>query len=565
MAKDLKFDADARQKLKDGVDELASAVKVTMGPTGRNVVLDKGFGGPSITKDGVTVAEEIDPEDRMENLGSTLVKEVASQTSDEAGDGTTTATVLAQSIFTEGLKSVTAGVNPMGLKRGIDAATRKAIEELRSMATPTVDKEDIVHVATISANNDPEIGRLIADGMEKVGREGVITVEEGTGLETVLETVEGLHFEEGYLSPYFATNSEEMEAVLEDAYVLVHDEEISSMNDLLPVLEQVGQSGKPLLIIADGVDGEALATLVVNNVKGTLEACAVEAPGFGDRQEQNLRDIATVTGASFISDKLGRRLEDATLDDLGSADRITVSEDATTIVGGRGSREDIQGRIREIEAEMEQTSSDYDREKLQERLARLAGGVAVIRVGAATETEMNAKKALVEDALHATRAAVEEGVLPGGGVAFLRVQKALDGFDPGDEEERLGADIVRRALEAPTRQIVENAGVTSPAVAVEKIREKDDPRWGYDARAGEYRDMMDAGIIDPMKVVRTALQNAASISGLMLTTEALVVDVPEEDDGDAAPGGPGGGAPGGGGMPGGGMPGGGMGGMGGMM
>jgi chaperonin GroEL len=571
MAKELEFDSEARQKLREGVDKLAEAVKVTLGPKGRNVVLEKDFGGPTITKDGVTVAEEIELGEKMEDLGARMVKEVAKRTSDEAGDGTTTATVLAQAIFNEGLKSVSAGVSPTSLKRGIDKAVARVVEELGSMSTPTVSRAEIAQVGTISANNDPEIGELLAEAMEKVGKDGVITVEEGTALDTVLDTVEGMQFDRGYLSPHFVTDAESREAVLTDALVLVHDDSISRMNDLLPVLEEVQEAGKPLLIIADDVEDEALATLVVNKIRGTLDVCAVKAPGFGDRQSQNLRDIATLTGASFVSEELGRQLEGTTLRDLGEAGRIVVDEDATTIVDGRGSAGDIQARIGEIRTEIEASDSDYDREKLQERLARLAGGVAVLKVGAATETEMDERKARVEDALHATRAAVAEGIVPGGGVPFLRARAALDGLELEDEDEAVGVGIVRRALAAPTRRIADNAGAEGSLV-VERIGQSDDPARGFNAATGEYENLVEAGIIDPTMVVRTALQNAASISGLMLTTESLVVEIPEEGDeaapGGGAGGGAGGGMPGGGGgMPGGGMPaGGGMpGGMGGMM
>ncbi len=563
MAKELEFDSEARQKLGDGIDKLAEAVKVTLGPRGRNVVLEKGFGGPTITKDGVTVAEEIELEEKMEDLGARMVREVASKTSDEAGDGTTTATVLAQAIYNEGLKSVSAGVAPTSLKKGIDAAVDRAVREFRSLSTPTVSREEIAQVATISANNDAEIGELLAEAMEKVGKDGVITVEEGRGLDTVLDTVEGMQFDRGYLSPHFVTDAEAREAVLQDALVLVHDDTISRMNDLLPLLEQVQQSGKPLLVIADDVEDEALATLVVNKIRGTLDVCAVKAPGFGDRQQQNLRDIAVLTGATFISEELGRQLENTTLQDLGEAGRIVVDEDETTIVDGKGAEEDIKGRIQEIRTEIDAADSDYDREKLQERLARLAGGVAVLKVGAATETEMDEKKARVEDALHATRAAVAEGIVPGGGVPFLQAQKALDEVEVDDEDEAIGVNLVRRALEAPTRQIADNAGAEGSLV-IERIREADDATFGFNADTGEYEDLVEAGVIDPTMVVRTALQHAASIAGLLLTTESLVVDIPEEGDGDGGPqgapggpGGPGGGMPGGGGMP----AGGGMGGM----
>jgi len=547
MAKDLEFDTQARQRLKAGVDKLARAVKVTLGPKGRNVVLEKSFGSPTITKDGVTVAKEIELENSIEDLGAKMVKEVATKTSDEAGDGTTTATVLAQSIFREGLKSVTAGVNPMALKRGIDKAVDKVVDELRETSVETTGKKEIAQVATISANNDPEIGELIADAMEKVGKDGVITVEEAKGLETTLDTVEGMQFDRGYLSPYFATESEKMEAELEEPLILIHDKKISAMNDLLPVLEKVAQQGRPLLVIAEDIEGEALATLVVNKLRGTLKVCAVKAPGFGDRRKQMLRDIAALTGGQVVSEELGFKLENAVLSDLGEAGRVVVDKDTTTIVDGKGDEDEIKGRIQEIRAAIEKSTSDYDSEKLQERLAKLAGGVAVINVGAATETEMKEKKARVEDALHATRAAVEEGIVPGGGVALLRAQKSLDGFEGDNDDETIGVTIVRRALEEPLRQIAHNAGAEG-SIVVERVREKDKLNWGYNAATGEYEDLVKAGVIDPTKVTRTALQNAASISGLLLTTECVVVEHKDEDEN-------GGGAPGGGG---------GMGGMGGM-
>jgi chaperonin GroEL len=538
MAKDLKFDSQARQSLKAGVDKLARAVKVTLGPRGRNVVLEKSFGSPTITKDGVTVAKEIELENAVEDLGAKMVKEVATKTSDEAGDGTTTATVLAQAIFRDGLKSVTAGVNPMSLKRGIDKAVEQVVENLRDISVETTGKKEIGQVGTISANNDPEIGDFIADAMEKVGKDGVITVEEATGLETTLETVEGMQFDRGYLSPYFATESESMEAELEEPLILIHDDKISNMNDLLPVLEKVAQQGRPLLVIAEDIEGEALATLVVNKLRGTLKVCAVKAPGFGDRREQMLRDIAVLTGGQVISEELGLQLENAVLSDLGEADRVVVDKDDTTIVGGRGSDDDIKGRIQEIRTSIEKSTSDYDREKLEERLAKLSGGVAVIKVGAATETEMKEKKARVEDALHATRAAVEEGIVPGGGVALLRSQKALDGFEGDDEDETIGVQLVRRALEEPLRQIAQNAGAEG-SIVVERVRQNDDLNWGYNAATEEYEDLVKAGVIDPTKVTRTALQNAASIAGLLLTTECVVVSRKDEDEG--AGGGAGGG------------------------
>ncbi|MDX2193151.1 MAG: chaperonin GroEL [Gemmatimonadales bacterium] len=537
-AKELLFNVDARAKLKRGVDHLAEAVKVTLGPKGRNVVIDKKFGSPTVTKDGVTVAKEVELSDAIENMGAQMVKEVATKTSDNAGDGTTTATVLAQAIFREGLKNVTAGANPMELKRGIDAAVETLVEELRKLAVPTSGKKDIAQVGTISANNDQEIGKLIAEAMEKVGKEGVITVEEAKGLETTLETVDGMQFDRGYLSPYFVTDPEGMEAVLENAYLLIHDKKISAMKDLLPVLEKVAQSGKPLLIIAEDVEGEALATLVVNKLRGTLKVCAVKAPGFGDRRKEMLRDIAILSGGNVISEELGFKLENATLADLGQAKRVVVDKDNTTVVDGKGKDADIQGRIAEIRAAVEKTTSDYDREKLQERLAKLAGGVAVIHVGAATETEMKEKKARVEDALHATRAAVEEGIVPGGGVALLRVQPALDKIKGLTDDEKIGVDIVRRAIEEPIRAIAANAGVEG-AIVLGRVKESKDKAFGYNAATGQYEDLVKAGVIDPAKVTRTALQNAASISGLLLTTECVIVEKKEEKPAPAAP--PGGG------------------------
>jgi len=539
MAKDLEFDTTARQSLKMGIDKLAKAVKVTLGPKGRNVVLEKSFGSPTITKDGVTVAKEVELEDSVENLGAKMVKEVATKTSDEAGDGTTTATVLAQSIFREGLKSVTAGVNPMALKRGIEAAVDRVVENLREISVETTGKKEIAQVATISANNDPEIGELIADAMEKVGKDGVITVEEAKGLETTLETVEGMQFDRGYLSPYFATDSENMEAVLEEPLILIHDKKISSMKDLLPVLEKVANQGRPLLVIAEDVEGEALATLVVNKIRGTLKVCAVKAPGFGDRRKEMLRDIATLTGGQVISEEAGFKLENAVLSDLGEAKRVVIDKDTTTLVDGAGSEEEIQGRIREIKAAIDKSTSDYDREKLQERLAKLAGGVAVVNVGAATETEMKEKKARVEDALHATRAAVEEGIVPGGGVALLRSQQAIVDLEGENEDETIGVQIVYRALEEPVRQIAQNAGAEG-SIVVERVREKDRKNWGYNAATGEYEDLVKAGVIDPTKVTRTALQNAASIAGLLLTTECVVVEHKEENGEGAGGGGMGG-------------------------
>jgi chaperonin GroEL len=534
MAKLLEFDAQARSKLKAGIDALARAVKVTLGPKGRNVVLEKKFGSPTITKDGVTVAKEIELEDAVENIGAQMVREVASKTSDDAGDGTTTATVIAEAIFSQGLRSVTAGVNPMGLKRGIDKAVEAVVEELENIAVETKGKKEIAQVGAISANNDPEIGELIAEAMEKVGKDGVITVEEARGLETELETVEGMQFDRGYLSPYFVTDPEKMEAVLEDANILIHDKKISTMKDLLPVLEKVAQTGKSLLIIAEDIEGEALATLVVNRLRGTLKVCAVKAPGFGDRRKQMLQDIAIVADGKVISEEVGFKLENAVLGDLGSAKRIVIDKDATTIIDGAGSEKGIQGRIQEIRAAIEKSTSDYDNEKLQERLAKLAGGVAVINVGAPTETEMKEKKARVEDALHATRAAVEEGIVPGGGVALLWAQKKLDTLKLKNEDERRGVDIVRRSLEEPTRQIAGNAGAEG-SIVVERIREKNELHYGYNAQTEKYEDMVKAGVIDPTKVTRTALQNAASIAGLLLTTEAVVVEKKEEKESSPMP------------------------------
>ncbi len=539
-AKELLFDTDARAKLKRGVDQLAEAVKVTLGPKGRNVVIDKKFGSPTVTKDGVTVAKEVELSDPIENMGAQMVKEVATKTSDLAGDGTTTATVLAQAIFREGLKNVTAGANPMELKRGIEKAVEIIVGELKAMSVPSAGKKEIAQVGSISANNDKEIGNLIADAMEKVGKDGVITVEEAKGLETTLETVEGMQFDRGYLSPYFVTDPEKMEAVLEDPYILIHDKKISAMKELLPVLEKAAQSGKPLLIIAEDIEGEALATLVVNKLRGTLKVAAVKAPGFGDRRKEMLRDVAILTNGNVISEEVGFKLENATLADLGRAKRVVVDKDNTTLVDGKGKADGIQGRIGEIRAAIEKSTSDYDREKLQERLAKLAGGVAVIHVGAATETEMKEKKARVEDALHATRAAVEEGIVPGGGVALLRAQASLDKVKGLTEDERIGVDIVRRAIEEPIRMIAQNAGAEG-SIVVARIKESKDKAFGYNAATDTYEDLIKSGVIDPTKVTRTALQNAASIAGLLLTTECVVVEKKEDKP---APGGP----PGGGGM-----------------
>jgi len=538
-AKELHFNTDARAALKRGVDQLAEAVKVTLGPKGRNVVIDKKFGAPTVTKDGVTVAKEIELSDPLENMGAQMVKEVATKTSDLAGDGTTTATVLAQAIFREGLKNVTAGVNPMALKRGIDAGVAAVVEELKKMSVPTKGKKEIAQVGSISANNDKEIGDLIAEAMEKVGKDGVITVEEAKGLETTLETVEGMQFDRGYLSPYFVTDPEKMEAVLEDALILIHDKKISSMKDLLPILEKVAQMGKPLLIIAEDIEGEALATLVVNKLRGTLRVASVKAPGFGDRRKAMLEDIAQLTGGQVISEEVGFKLENAVVTDLGRAKRVVVDKENTTLIDGQGDEEKIKGRIKEIKAAIDKTTSDYDREKLQERLAKLAGGVAVINVGAATESEMKEKKARVEDALHATRAAVEEGIVPGGGVALVRAQKALKTVKLAESDEQIGVDIIRRSLEEPMRMIVQNAGGEG-SIVVEKIRTSKENNFGYNALTDEYEDLVVAGVIDPTKVTRTALQNAASIAGLLLTTEALVVEKKEPAPAAAAGGPPGG-------------------------
>ncbi|TDJ54564.1 MAG: chaperonin GroEL [Gemmatimonadetes bacterium] len=536
-AKELYFDAVARAGLKAGVDKLADAVRVTLGPKGRNVVIDKKFGSPTITKDGVTVAKEIELADPIENLGAQMVKEVATKTSDLAGDGTTTATVLAQAIYREGLRNVTAGANPMELKRGIDKAVEAIVAQLGKFSVPTSGKQEIAQVGTISANNDPEIGNLIAEAMEKVGKDGVITVEEAKGLETTLETVDGMQFDRGYLSPYFVTDPEKMEAAIEDGYILIHDKKISAMKDLLPILEKIAQTGKALLIIAEDIEGEALATLVVNKLRGTLKVVAVKAPGFGDRRKEMLRDIGVLTGGQVISEELGLKLENATLKDLGRAKRMVIDKDDTTLIDGGGAADKIKGRIAEIRAAVEKSTSDYDKEKLQERLAKLAGGVAVISVGAATETEMKEKKARVEDALHATRAAVSEGIVAGGGVAFIRAASVL-GKVKGTRDEKIGVDIVRRSLAEPLRMIAANAGVEG-AIVVEKVKASDDLSFGYNAATDKYEDLIKAGVIDPTLVVRTALQNAASIAGLLLTTEAVVVE--EKEEPSAMPAGPPGG------------------------
>ncbi len=544
MAKRIVHGGESRAAILRGVNQLADAVKITLGPRGRNVVLDKKYGSPTITKDGVTVAKEIELKDSMENMGAQMVKEVASKTSDVAGDGTTTATVLAQAIFREGVKTVAAGANPMALKRGIDKAVARATEEIKKMSKP-VKGDMIAQVGTISANGDRTIGELIAEAMDKVGKDGVITVEESRTMQTELDVVEGMQFDRGYLSPYFVTDPERMEAVLDNPLILIHEKKISSMKDLLPLLEQIAKMGKPFLLIAEDVEGEALATLVVNKLRGTLNVCAVKAPGFGDRRKAMLEDIAILTGGKVISEDLGIKLENVKLEDLGRAKKVTVDKDNTTIVEGAGKDADIAARVKTIKAQAEETTSDYDREKLQERLAKLIGGVAVIRVGAATETELKEKKARVEDAMHATRAAVEEGIVPGGGVALVRAAKALDKFKAnedgeGDTDEQIGVTIVRRALEEPLRQIAANAGVEG-AVVVEKVRSEKNDHHGFNAATETYEDLVKAGVIDPAKVTRTALQNASSIAGLMLTTEALVSEIPEDDKTPAMPGGMGGG------------------------
>jgi chaperonin GroEL len=543
MPKQLVFAEEARAAILKGVDKLAEAVKVTLGPRGRNVVLDKKFGAPTITKDGVTVAKEVELEDPFENMGAHMVNEVASKTSDVAGDGTTTATVLAQAIYREGLKNVTAGANPMDLKRGIERAVEMVIDEIKKLSKPIKDKREISQVGSISANNDRTIGDLIAEAMEKVGKDGVITVEEAKSMETSLEVVEGMQFDRGYLSPYFVTDPQRMEVVLEEPYILINEKKISSMKDLLPILEQIARMGKPLLIISEDIEGEALATLVVNKIRGTLSAAGVKAPGFGDRRKEMLKDIAILTGGNVIAEELGIKLENVTLNDMGRAKRVVIDKDNTTLVEGLGDAKTIEGRVKEIRMQVEETTSDYDREKLQERLAKLVGGVAIIKVGAATETEMKEKKARVEDALNATRAAVEEGIVPGGGVAYLRASKALEQLQL-EGDQAVGVRIIRRALEEPVRQIVTNAGAEG-SIVVQRLKDAA-TNQGFDAERLEYVDMIEAGIIDPAKVVRTALQNAASIAALMLTTEALVTDIPEEEKAPQMP------------------PGGGMGGMGGM-
>ena len=527
MAKQIAFAEEARASMKKGVDMLANAVKVTLGPRGRNVVLDKKFGAPTVTKDGVTVAKEIELEEAYENMGAQMVREVASKTSDVAGDGTTTATILTQAIYREGLKNVTAGRNPMSLKRGIDKAVDVIVKELEKLSLPTKGKKEIAQVASIAANNDTSIGDLIADAMEKVGKDGVITVEEAKSMDTTLDFVEGMQFDRGYLSPYFVTDAERMECVLDDPYILINEKKISVMKDMIPMLEKVMQQGRSLLIIAEDLEGEALATLVVNKIRGTLRCAAVKAPGYGDRRKSMLEDIAVLTDGKVISEELGIKLESISLADLGQAKRIVIDKDDTTIVEGAGGKEDIQGRIAQIRNQIEDTTSDYDREKLQERLAKLAGGVAVINVGAATEVEMKEKKARVEDAMHTTRAAVEEGILAGGGVSFLRSMPALDELELEDPDEQIGVEIIKRALEEPARQIAENAGMEG-SVVVDKIK-KESGNMGYDALVGQYRDLVEAGVVDAKKVMRLALQNASSVAGLMITTEALVAELPEPE------------------------------------
>jgi chaperonin GroEL len=547
-AKEVKFEGDARTKMQKGVDILADAVKVTLGPKGRNVIIDKSFGAPRITKDGVTVAKEIELEDKFENMGAQMVREVASKTNDEAGDGTTTATVLAQAIVREGCKSVAAGMNPMDLKRGVDAAVTAVIAELRKKAKKVSSDEEVRQIGTISANGDLDVGTMISEAMQKVGKEGVITVEEAKSLTTELEVVEGMQFDRGYISPYFVTNAEKMFAELEDPYILLHEKKVSGLQSMLPLLEAVVQSSRPLLILAEDVEGEALATLVVNKLRGGLKIAAVKAPGFGDRRKAMLEDIAILTGGQVVSEDLGIKLENVTLDMLGTAKKITITKEETTIVNGAGKKADIQGRCNQIRAQIDETSSDYDREKLQERLAKLAGGVAVIRVGGATEIEVKEKRDRVEDAMNATRAAVEEGIVPGGGTALLRASKVLEGLKPDNDDQRVGMEIIRKALQAPVRQIAENAGVEG-SIVVGKLLEKKDASYGYNAATDKFEDLVKAGVIDPVKVVRTALQDAASVAGLLITTEAMVAEKPSE---------------GGGGMPA--MPDmGGMGGMGGMM
>ncbi|CAL76511.1 60 kDa chaperonin (Protein Cpn60) (groEL protein) [Bradyrhizobium sp. ORS 278] len=533
-AKDVKFSTDARDRMLRGVDILANAVKVTLGPKGRNVVIEKSFGAPRITKDGVTVAKEIELEDKFENMGAQMVREVASKTADLAGDGTTTATVLAQAIVKEGAKSVAAGMNPMDLKRGIDLAVEAIVKDLKAHAKKITSNDEIAQVGTISANGDSEIGRFLAEAMQKVGNEGVITVEEAKSLDTELEVVEGMQFDRGYVSPYFVTNSEKMRVELEDPYILIHEKKLSGLQTMLPLLEAVVQSGKPLLIVAEDVEGEALATLVVNKLRGGLKIAAVKAPGFGDRRKAMLEDIAILTGGTTISEDLGIKLENVTLSMLGRAKKVVIDKENTTIVDGAGAKKDIEARTQQIRLQIEETTSDYDREKLQERLAKLAGGVAVIRVGGATEVEVKERKDRVDDALHATRAAVEEGILPGGGVALLRATKVLDGVKTANADQKAGVDIIRRAIQVPVRQIVQNAG-DDGSLVVGKLLEKDSYSWGFNAATGEYQDLVQAGVIDPAKVVRTALQDAASVASLLITTEALVADKPKKAETAAAP------------------------------
>src|SRR6202521_1551429 len=541
-AKQLQFDENARHALLRGIEKLSKAVKATLGPSGRNVILDKKFGSPTITKDGVTVAKEIELEDPYENMGAQLVREVASKTSDIAGDGTTTATVLAESIYKEGLRNVTAGAHPTSLQRGINKAVEAVVAELAKISKKVSDRTEIAQVATVSANWDRTIGEIIADAMDKVGKDGTITVEEAKSIETSLEVVEGMQFDKGYLSPYFVTNAEAMEVVLDNPYILIHEKKISSLKDMLPLLEKVAKAGRPLLIIAEDVEGEALATLVVNKLRGTLQVAAVKAPGFGDRRKAMLEDLAVLTGGQCITEDLGIKLENVKLEDLGRAKRVTIDKENTTVVEGAGKQSDIQGRVGQIRRQIEETTSDYDREKLQERLAKLAGGVAVINVGAATETEMKEKKARVEDALHATRAAVEEGIVPGGGVALLRCLSAMDTVKPANDDERIGVEIVKRAVEYPTRALADNAGVEGSVIVMEVKRRKGNE--GYNVSTGEYEDLVKAGVVDPKKVTRTALQNAASIAGLLLTTECLITELTEKEQ--ASPGA--GGGHGGGGM-----------------
>src|SRR5712691_212466 len=535
-AKQLLFSEQARQAILEGVEILAKAVKVTLGPRGRNVVLDKKWGSPTVTKDGVTVAKEIELDEPYQNMGAQMVREVASKTSDVAGDGTTTATVLAEAIFKEGLKNVTAGSSPMAIKRGIDKAVETVVEELKKLSRDVKENKEIEQVATISANSDNIIGKMIADAMDKVGKDGTITVEEAKSVETTLEVVEGMQFDKGYISPYFVTEKESMEAVLEDAYILLFEKKLSNMKDLLPILEKIAQRGKPLLIVAEEIEGEALATLVVNKLRGTLNVCAVKAPGFGDRRKAMMEDIAILTGGKVITEDIGLKLETARIEDMGSAKRVVVDKDKTTIIEGKSKKGDIQGRIGQLKKEIEDTTSDYDKEKLQERLAKLAGGVAVINVGAATETEMKEKKARVEDALHATRAAVEEGIVPGGGVSLLWCQKVLDKTKGADDDEKIGIEIVRRSLEEPIRAIAQNAGAEG-AIVVGKVKESKDKNFGYNAQTDTFEDLVAAGVIDPTKVTRTALQNAASIAGLLLTTECVVVEKKEKEKAPPMPGG----------------------------